>query len=91
VEANDGLGDTGLANAITVLNAPVLGSAQYGNVLLIYWPTNVPGFVVETAPRLNTTNWVPAFTTPDVFGNQFLEAFPMTTSNGFYRLFYTLP
>jgi hypothetical protein len=91
LKADDGLGDTGLANAINLLNAPVLGTAQYGNVLLVYWPTNPPGFVVQTAPRLNATNWVPMAGAPDIFGNQYLEAFPMTTSNGFYRLFYTLP
>jgi len=91
LKADDGLGETGLANAITLLNVPVLGSAQYGGVLLLYWPTNPPGFVVETTPRLNGTNWTPMASAPDIFGNQYLEAFPMTTSNGFYRLFYTIP
>jgi len=51
----------------------------------------VAGFKIETAPHLNSTNWVPVGVPPDEFGSQYLEAFPMTTSNGFYRLFYTLP
>ena len=64
---------------------------QFGNVLLVYWPTNPPGFVVETAHRLNSTNWSLVAAPPDVFGNQYLEAFPLTTTNGFYRLLYTIP
>jgi len=91
LKADDGLGDTGLANTVSILNPPALGLAQYGNVLLVYWPTNVAGFKIETAPHLNSTNWVPVGVPPDEFGSQYLEAFPMTTSNGFYRLFYTLP
>jgi hypothetical protein len=91
LQASDGLGDTGLANAVSILNQPVLMAERYGDVLLVYWPTNIGGFVVETAPQLNSSNWVPIVDPPLPFGNETLEAFPITTTNGFYRLLYTLP
>ncbi len=91
LQASDGLGDTGLANAVSILNQPVLMAERYGDVLLVYWPTNIGGFVVETAPQLNSSNWVPIVDPPLPFGNENLEAFPITTTNGFYRLLYTLP
>jgi hypothetical protein len=91
LQADDGLGDTGLANAISVLSPPVLEAEQYGRVLVLFWPADVPGFEIETAPRLNSTNWVPMATAPLLFEDQYLVAFPITASNGFYRLWYTLP
>ena len=91
LQASDGLGDIGLANAVSILNQPVLMAERYGDVLLVYWPTNIGGFVVETAPQLNSSNWVPIVDPPLPFGNENLEAFPITSTNGFYRLLYTLP
>lgn len=89
--ADDGQGDTGLANAFNILNPPVLGVAQYGGVLLVFWPANVGGFEIQTAARLNATNWVPVGTPPVLLFNQYFAAFPLTPTNGFYRLLYTIP
>ncbi len=89
--ADDGQGDTGLANAINILPPPVLGVAQYGGLLVLFWPANVAGFEMETAPRLDATNWIPVGTPPGLFLNQYFAVFPMTATNTFYRLLYTLP
>jgi hypothetical protein len=91
LEAKDDLGDIGLAKSINVLNPPVLDGARYGNLLLLFWPTNVPGFVIETASRLNASNWIQVDSAPFEFGNTNLEIFPITGSNAFYRLLYTVP
>lgn len=91
LQADDGLGDTGRANVISVLNPPTLGFGQFGGSLLIYWPTNVPGFEVESAHVLNSSNWLPVTGQPLSAGGLNIETFPFTGSNTFYRLLYTVP
>jgi hypothetical protein len=93
LEATDEYGDIGLANPVSILSPPVLGVAQYGGVLLISWPAYPGGFVVETSPRLDaaSSNWVPVAVPPILFWDQYLEAFPITVTNRFFRLLYTVP
>ena len=91
LEADDGLGDSGVANAINIFNSPVLGEERDGNFLLLYWPASVPGFVIETAPRLNSSNWVPVNSAPFQLGNTNLEIFKINGSTMFYRLLYSVP
>jgi hypothetical protein len=91
LQASDGLGDTGLANAINIVNPPGLSSVCSGGNLLLLWPSALPGFVMETAPALNATNWVPVSTPPTQIGGQFLESLPLAATNAFFRLRYVAP
>jgi hypothetical protein len=88
LQAVDNLGDSGLANPINVLNLPVLTTTPSGGTLLIFWPVNPSGFVLETAPDLSLTNWVPVTTPPFPIGGQYLLPIQMSETNAFYRLRY---
>jgi hypothetical protein len=90
LNADDGAGQTGLANPIDVLALPALSPALSGGSLLIYWPTNPSGFVLEVCTNLVSPQWtqVPA---PVPSGDQNLESIQITSTNQFYRLHYTLP
>jgi len=92
LQAEDDWGDTGLANAINVVNPPALTGMQSGGYLLMLWPVRQaylePGFVLETATSLNATNWVQVATPPILIGDQYLESLPMTDASRFFRLRY---
>jgi hypothetical protein len=91
LQADDGAGHIGLANPINVLTTPSLMTAQSGSWLLIYWPTNPPGFVVESSTSLVPPQWMQVPNAPVSIANQNLELFQMNPTNQFYRLRYTLP
>jgi hypothetical protein len=90
LQAIDSFGDLGLANPINVFAPPVLDQYLDGGSLLLFWPTNIPGFVLVTSPKLNSTNWVPV---PDSFefGNTNVNIIDTTSSNAFFRLLYNHP
>jgi hypothetical protein len=90
LQANDGNGDSGLANAINIVSQPVLGFTPSGNFLLIYWPVASSNFVLETSGSLAPAQWVPA-NPPLQIGDQYLESVQMNTTNQFYRLRLTVP
>jgi len=48
--------------------------------------------VLETAPTLDATHWVPVATPPQLIGNQYWEvALPLTEASRFFRLQRTGP
>ena len=92
LEASDGSGHIGYANSINVLAPPSLGTELSGNnTLLLYWPTDPAGFVLENSPCLVPAQWVPVSTLPLQLGSEYLESLQMTDTNEFYRLRFTLP
>jgi hypothetical protein len=91
MRADDGSGHFGLANAINIVNQPVLGYTTSGNFLLIYWPVaSSSNFVLETSTSLLPALWVPA-SLPLQIGDEYLESVQMNGSNQFYRLRLTVP
>jgi hypothetical protein len=91
LRADDGAGHTGLANSINVINTPSLGMAQSGNFLLIFWPVDPAGFVLESSASLAPAQWAPVSAPPFQIGNQYLESVQIDNTNQFYRLRFTLP
>jgi hypothetical protein len=91
LQASDGIGDTGSANSINIVPAPYLYSLSDGYALLMFWPTNLPGFVIETSPKLDSTNWTPLSSQTFGFGNTNVLFVPLTGTNAFFRLWYTNP
>jgi len=89
LQANDGAGHAGLANAINVLAAPSLEMARSGDFLLIFWPTDPAGFVLESSPNL--LQWTQVSTPPLPIGNQYLESIQIGATNQYYRLRFKLP
>jgi len=91
LQAGDGLGDSGVANAISVNSLPTLGLALSQNSLLLYWPVASSNFVIESSATLAPAQWVPVSAPPFPIGNYYLEAVPAGNSNQFYRLQYVNP
>jgi Domain of unknown function (DUF4082)/Bacterial Ig-like domain/HYR domain/Bacterial Ig domain len=75
------------SNALLTVNSPpTLNITQSGNYVLVFWPANAPGFVLEATPVLSPADWVQVPDSPLQIGNQYLELIPMTETNQFYRL-----
>jgi hypothetical protein len=91
LRANDGAGHLGLANPINVINQPSLNLQKSGGSLLIFWPVDPAGFVLETAGALVPPQWIQVSTPPFQIGNQYLESVQFNSTNQFFRLRYTLP
>jgi hypothetical protein len=91
LQATDGFGETGLANPVNIVNRPMLTTLPSGGSLLMLWPVNPSGFLLETTPRLFPANWVPISTTPFQIGNQNLLSLPASGTNAFYRLYFPGP
>jgi hypothetical protein len=91
LQANDGAGHFGLANPINVMAPPSLAMAQSGSSLLIFWPVDPAGFVLETTPSLVPPQWTKVTIPPLQIGNQFLESIQTSGTNQYYRLRFTLP
>jgi len=90
LQATDGADHAGLANPINVIPAPALALARSGGFLLVFWPVDPAGFVLETSTNL-TTPWLPVATPPFQIGNQYLESVQISYPNQYYRLRFTLP
>jgi hypothetical protein len=52
LQANDGAGHIGLANSINIVPAPSLAYARSGNSLLVFWPVDSIGFILESSTNL---------------------------------------
>jgi hypothetical protein len=89
MRADDGAGQSGLANPINILKPPALDFASSGNFLLIFWPVASSNFVLETSAALSPAQWVQVASPPLQIGDQYLESMQMNSSNQFYRLRFT--
>jgi len=91
LSAGNSVGVAGLANPINVVNPPALTTATSGGTLLLLWPTNPAGFILETTPGLFPANWVPVTTTPFQLNNQYELFLPTSGTNAFFRLYFPGP
>lgn len=70
-----------LPSTPTLLIAPTAN-----NSLLVTWPTNTPGFVLQESPDLQAGNWTTNTTTPDITGAVYQVTVPTLPVNRFYSL-----
>ena len=71
----------------TVPEPPTLRLAGAGsNTMVIAWPTNAIGFVLQQNPVLGTTNWVTVTNSPVVVGSEKQVTLPASEGGAFYRL-----
>lgn len=90
--ASDGFGHIGYANTVNVITPPSLGTTLSGNsTLLLFWPVDPAGFVLENSPSLMPAQWVPVSPPPLQLGGEYLQSIQMGGTNQFYRLRFTLP
>lgn len=69
---------------------PILRIAKSGNIMLLVWNTNFPGFTLEQASSPNATNWVTSANSPISVADSFVQPISMSTST-FFRLRKQLP
>jgi uncharacterized repeat protein (TIGR01451 family) len=86
--ATDGLGHSGLANAINVVALPSLSVVLSGASLIISWPA-LSYFTPETSPDLVT--WSPLNTTIDLVGNTYQARVPISAASAFFRVRFIGP
>jgi hypothetical protein len=91
LKATDGLGDVGVANPVNIVSLPALTTVFSDNSLLILWPVDPSGFVLETSPSLAPANWIPVSTPPFQVGDQYLFSGQTAGTNTFYRLIFPGP
>jgi hypothetical protein len=92
LQADDLNGHLGDSGAITIAPLPMLGLSTYESYLLIYWPNSAStNFILEASTTFSPPDWIPVTTPPFVFEGQNLEIMPMTSTNEYYRLEYTVP
>ena len=91
LQANNGLGKTGLANSINIISPPNLTTVREGSLLLIFWPVTPSGFVLETSGSLSPPDWVQVSSPPLQIGDQNLISVGISDTNSFYRLQFSSP
>lgn len=91
LRATDGTGHTGFANPIDVINPPFVHAESYGDVLIVYWPVDPAGFVLESSTHLDPPQWIPVSDPPLQIGDQLVAPFEMSAGQCFYRLRFDGP
>ena len=57
-----------------------------GNFVVIAWPTNATGFVLQSADRLSPANWTEVTNTVGVVGSEHTLTNSLSATNRFFRL-----
>jgi hypothetical protein len=91
LQADDGLGVVGIANPINIVAPPALVTVQVGNYLVLFWPTNSAGFVLQSSSRLYPAQWTNVAGSLKQVGDQFMVSVPIIGASQFYRLRYARP
>jgi hypothetical protein len=69
------------------LDGPSLSISRVGDQIVLAWPTNAAGLVLQTASGLaSPLNWLNSTTTPVVVGQENCVTIRISSGNGFYRL-----
>ncbi len=90
--ADDGFGHLGFANAIDVAAGPrITVEGVLGNTILISWPAEASGFVLESCTDLAAPVWVPAPSFVDFFDGKYQTRLRTSGANSFYRLRFPSP
>lgn len=91
LSADDGAGHLGTAAPISVIGRPRIEVLKTGNSILVTWPVEASGLVLETCPDLSSQNWMP-FTGPiSPIGDDLGIRLSLSLTNGFYRLRFPSP
>jgi hypothetical protein len=91
LQADDGAGHIGLANAIDVVSPPSLGTLYFGDSLLVTWPAAPAGFVLQSSDSLWPGSWTDVPGGPLQFNGQNLQSVPLNGTNQFFRLRFSGP
>jgi hypothetical protein len=65
---------------------PTLGLEVQGGNLLLSWPANHTGYVLEYSTHLPATGWISNSTIPAIVGGQYVITNPVSSEGIFFRL-----
>jgi len=66
---------------------PTLSAAAVGGNLVVSWPANATGFILQAKQTLEAASvWAPVIITPVTIGNRSYVTNPLSGFSGFYRL-----
>ena len=65
---------------------PLVISCTASNTVVICWPLNSAGYVLQENSDLGSTNWVTMAITPNIVGGRKQVILPSTTGKHFYRM-----
>lgn len=66
--------------------APEVSATEHQGTLVLSWPTNTPGFTLESTTDLTAPNWTPVTAQVMLTNGLFAVILPMTNQQTFYRL-----
>jgi hypothetical protein len=91
LEASDGVGEVGFSSMFDVVSVPRLSVVKQSGSLLLSWPAEPSGFILESSGSLSPMNWVPVSDAPTLTNNQYIQSIPIAGTNQFFRLQYSGP
>jgi hypothetical protein len=86
LRADDLQGDFGVSNPFNVVGEPRLQVQVSGDILLVVWPLEAAGLMLETSPTLDSNTWTRVLEPPHRIGDQYVLPIYMDRPGGFYRL-----
>ena len=76
----------GSASAMLTLAAPALSVTYSAPNVVLSWPTNFTGYVLEQTTAMNPSNWTTNSTTPTIVGNNYTVPVNALSGTKFFRL-----
>ncbi|MDE3068084.1 MAG: hypothetical protein KGJ60_11110 [Verrucomicrobiota bacterium] len=86
VAAHDIAGNVNQSAITVVYTLPILGFQSAGNKIVLLWPTNVTGFVLQNSASLSATSAWTSASSPVVVGNNYVVTNAISNGAMFYRL-----
>jgi hypothetical protein len=86
VTAYDAAGNSGNAALTVSYNLPALGIANQNSSIVLTWPTNAVGFILENATNLPAANWTTNSSSPFIVNGQYTITNAVSNAMKFYRL-----
>jgi hypothetical protein len=86
VTAHDAAGNSGNAALTVTYNLPALGIANQNSSIVLTWPTNAVGFILEYATNLPAANWTTNSSSPSIVNGQYTVTNTISNATKFYRL-----
>jgi hypothetical protein len=86
VTAHDAAGNTGNAALTVTYNLPALGIVHQNSNIILTWPTNAVGFILENATNLPAASWTTNSTSPSIVNGQNTVTNAVSNATKFYRL-----
>jgi uncharacterized repeat protein (TIGR03803 family) len=81
-------GQFGSGTVFGILVPPALSITSGVSDVIISWPTNATGFVLQSSPSLGSNSWLTVPSSPAVVNDQFVLTNSTANTSMFYRLFY---